>query len=168
MPLMPLADDAPVPSREWRQESGGRERNGDFGDSREERRHGANDPPWNRNINNKKNKPKANEKKRRGDWHQGGAGGGHPDRPWQRPFQGNLEDERPPCTVPQCKAINRQFHCANDCYFHPELGKLNRLRGGGKRRPSKANLDAEYDGCNNNSGFQGAPYTDGFGREHCF
>ena len=38
--MMPLADDAPLPPRRWRQESGGREPSGDFGDSREERGRG--------------------------------------------------------------------------------------------------------------------------------
>lgn len=169
--MMPLADDGhPLRPRGWRQESGGREWNGDFGDPREERGRGSNDPPWNRNN---KNKPNAHERKRQrgGDWPQGGAGGGHPDRPWQqRPLQGNLVGDRPPCTVPQCKAINRQFHCANECFYHPEHGKF-RSRGGGKRR-GRASLDSNYDGYNNNDnnnfGFQGAPYNDSFGRNNGF
>ncbi|CAM9824505.1 unnamed protein product, partial [Laminaria digitata] len=115
-----------------------------------------------------------NERKRpRGDWHPGIEGEGHPARSWQqqRPLQGNLAGDRPPCTVPQCKAINRQFHCANECYYHPEHGKFNRSRGGGRRRPSRANVNNDgYNNNNNNNnnnlGFQRAPYTDSFGVEH--
>eukprot|EP00904_Undaria_pinnatifida_P010180 jgi/Undpi1/6292/HiC_scaffold_20.g08776.m1 len=147
--MVPVADDGPMPPRPCRQEPGGRERSGDFGGSREERKR-----------NNKK------ERKRQRDWHDGNAGGGN----CPRPIHGELVGDRPPCTVPQCKAINRQFHCTNECFFHPEHGKYGRPRAGGRRRPARTVADrepAEFGGYNN-FGLQRAPYTDTFGTEHYF
>lgn len=94
-------------------------------------------------------------------------------------------DDRPPCTLVQCKSINRQFHSASDCFYHPEHGERNRKRAknGRKRHPalngpgsgagSLRRSDTFFD--NNgyggpapsmNDGYPGIapPYDDGFQR----
>eukprot|EP00752_Nemacystus_decipiens_P010514 g9363.t1 len=77
---------------------------------------------------------KATKRKRARDWaeaHRGGRGGGRgavqPFPPPQRPpvDPGSV----PPCKVQQCKTINRNFHCSNDCYYHPIFGERNKARG---------------------------------------
>eukprot|EP00903_Cladosiphon_okamuranus_P011592 g10902.t1 len=71
--------------------------------------------------------------KRTRDWpgpamHHGGGGGAN--QPFLPPERARMVDPgaTPPCTVKQCKTINRQFHCSNDCFFHPTYGEQNKKR----------------------------------------
>ncbi|CAM9776691.1 unnamed protein product [Pylaiella littoralis] len=79
------------------------------------------------------NRNKRSRSRKRGrDWQENYNGGA--DQPFP-PYQ-HLPDpaDTPPCTNAQCKTINRQFHCSNECFFHPELGQRNRERAGRGRK----------------------------------
>lgn len=65
------------------------------------------------------------------DHRYGGGGAGQPFPPPQRPRgdPGSI----PPCKVKGCRTINRNFHCSNECFFHPIFGERNKARKGIRR-----------------------------------
>lgn len=74
---------------------------------------------------------KLRRRKRARDWPVMHHGGGGADQPFPPPQRARSVDPgaTPPCTVKQCKTINRQFHCSNDCFYHPVFGEQNKIRG---------------------------------------
>lgn len=101
--------------------------------------------------------------KRMRDWredHNASNGQHHqPFLPHHRPWPVD-PNSVPPCRLPQCKTINRQFHASNDCYWHFEYGEQNRENGRRKKRhpPSRENSMAGPDErFHNGFGFQGPP-----------
>lgn len=125
-------------------------RGGKGGDSRGNRR------SLGRSPNNKKPK---NGQKRMRDWreeeHAGNGQLHQPFPPNNRPWPID-PNSVPPCRLPQCKSINRQFHCSNDCYYHSDFGEQNRQKAQHKKKrvpPFRGNSMAGPDERFNNNGF---------------
>lgn len=128
--------------------------------------------------------PPQSAKKRRHDGPDIDTGSAEPHFPphfQHLASQEQLCDDFPPCTLTQCKSINRQFHASIDCFFHPQNGEYNRRRSGsrrsGKKPPPHFPMHREeepvgYNDFNSNNsygGYQGPPCNGpGFGGQRFF